>query len=213
MYKTLVGVMLLLNSICHAGNVEVRVLDKNNKPIANVAVHLNNQSLVSQLRFQDMAIMDQINQQFSPHILVVQKSTQVRFPNSDSIKHHVYSFSPAKVFQLQLYKGLNADPLLFSKTGIVELGCNVHDSMLGYIYVVDTPYFGKTDASGSFSIEVPDADYQVQLWHPQIQDEMDSLLKTLAVKGTSNVSFTLKPALLPSNTEYDQNSEEFSDYE
>jgi len=157
--------------------------------------------------------MDQINQQFSPHILVVQKSTQVRFPNSDSIKHHVYSFSPAKVFQLQLYKGLNADPLLFSKTGIVELGCNVHDSMLGYIYVVDTPYFGKTDASGSFSIEVPDAEYQVQLWHPQIQDEMDSLLKTLAVKGSSNVSFTLKQALLPSNAEYDQDSEEFSDYE
>jgi plastocyanin len=213
MKKPLVGAMLLLSSICQAGNVEVWVFDNNNKPVVNVAVHLNNQNIVSLPVVQDMPIMDQIKKQFSPHILVVQKNTQIRFPNSDLIKHHVYSFSPAKVFQLKLYKGLNADPLLFSKTGVVELGCNVHDSMLGYIYVVDTPYFGKTDANGRFSIEVPDADYQVRLWHPQIQDGMDSLLKTLAVNGRSNISFTLQQTLLPSSVLYEQDTEEFGDYE
>jgi hypothetical protein len=96
----------------------------------------------------------------------------VDFPNSDSIKHHVYSFSKAKTFELQLYKELNAEPLLFSTQGSVELGCNIHDWMLGYIFVVDTPYVGKTDMQGNLTLELPDGEYQLDVWHPRIQEEV-----------------------------------------
>ena len=99
-----------------------------------------------------LGTMDQIDRQFAPHFLTVQKGTKVRFPNSDSIKHHVYSFSPAKRFELLLKRGMEEDPLLFDKNGIVELGCNVHDWMLGYIYIVDTPYFSHTNKQGQVSI-------------------------------------------------------------
>ncbi len=77
--------------------------------------------------------MDQQGHQFVPHLLVVQAGTEVTFPNSDNVSHHVYSFSPTKPFELPLYKGDVYPPVTFEKAGIVVVGCNIHDSMLGYI--------------------------------------------------------------------------------
>ena len=71
--------------------------------------------------------------------------TRVEFPNNDSVSHQVYSFSPAKRFQLPLYKGEIHPPVTFDQPGLVVLGCNIHDSMVGYIYVTDAPYFGTTE--------------------------------------------------------------------
>jgi hypothetical protein len=157
--------------------------------------------------------MDQVNTQFFPHILAVQKGTQVRFPNSDSIKHHVYSFSPAKVFELQLYKGLQADPLLFSKNGAVELGCNVHDWMLGYIFVVDTPYFTKTNANGEALISVSKGDYVLQVWHPRIQDDYEILASQIVVDQDMDKIINLPSKLLPNLNQFEAEVDEFSEYE
>ena len=157
--------------------------------------------------------MDQVNSQFSPHILVVQKDTQVRFPNSDSVKHHVYSFSQAKTFELQLYKELHADPLLFSKHGSIELGCNIHDWMLGYIFVVDTPYFGKTNINGNITFELPDGEYQLDVWHPRMQDKLRSLTSQLSVPGDSSLKVILRSPLLPDVNQYETVLNEFSDYD
>jgi hypothetical protein len=157
--------------------------------------------------------MDQVNTQFLPHILVIQKDTQVHFPNSDSIKHHVYSFSQAKTFELQLYKELNANPLLFSTLGSVELGCNIHDWMLGYIYVVDTPYFGKTDIKGNLIFDLPSGEYQLDVWHPRIQDKFSSLSRQLILPGESEIRIILGSPLLPDVNQYEEISGEFSDYE
>lgn len=127
-------------------------------PVGNVAGPLN-------------ADMDQRDQRFAPHVLAVRVGTQVRFPNSDNIRHQVYSFSAAKRFELRLYEGTPTDPLLFDKPGVVVLGCNIHDWMLGYIYVTEDPRFGVSDAQGRVRLEqLPAGDYHVTLWHPQLAD-------------------------------------------
>jgi len=83
----------------------------------------------------------------------------------------VYSFSPAKRFELRLYEGTPSDPVLFDKPGVVVLGCNIHDGMLGYVYVTDDPRFGVTDHQGKLTLDnLPVGEYRVTLWHPQIMD-------------------------------------------
>ena len=112
--------------------------------------------------------MDQANNAFVPHVLVIQTGTQVLFPNSDSVSHHVYSFSEAKSFELGLYKGNAYPPVSFDRPGIVVLGCNIHDGMLGYIVVVDTPYFALTDERGTARLpSVAAGDYVVDVWTPR----------------------------------------------
>lgn len=113
------------------------------------------------------AFMDQRNKQFQPHVLAVRTGTSVSFPNSDDIRHQVYSFSPAKRFDLRLYQGTPSEPVLFDKPGLVVLGCNIHDWMLGYIYVTDDPWFAVSDEHGRTTIaDLPAGRYAVTLWHP-----------------------------------------------
>jgi hypothetical protein len=83
----------------------------------------------------------------------------------------VYSFSPARKFELPLYKGTEAPPVKFDKPGVVVLGCNIHDWMLGYVVVLDTPHFAMTDASGRARVEnLPPGTYAVRVWHPRLAD-------------------------------------------
>jgi plastocyanin len=210
-------VALLLTSSVVAGELSVTLRQVDGQAMPNTVVYLTAKdpaSLSATTTISDnSAIMDQIDLQFSPHILVVQTNTRVRFPNSDSIKHHVYSFSPAKTFELQLYKGLQANPLLFDKSGIVELGCNVHDWMLGYIHVVDTPYFGKTDAAGQLQLSVPDGEYQITFWHPRISQEEKQLSQSLSLPAQQHFSLNLANPLLPDLSQYEQHQGDFSEYE
>ena len=112
------------------------------------------------------AAVEQKDKQFAPMVTVVQTNTLVRFPNRDEIRHHVYSFSAPKPFEIKLYAGTSAAPILFDKPGEVVLGCNIHDNMLGYIYVVDTPWFAKTRSDGSARLnDLPAGDYELQAWH------------------------------------------------
>ena len=118
-----------------------------------------------------MAVMDQQNKEFVPYVLPVEVGTAVNFPNNDKIKHHVYSFSPAKKFELPLYT-TPPEPMLFDRPGVVALGCNIHDWMVAYIVVVPTPYFTKSSAKGNWQIaNVPAGDYDVQVWHPLLRSE------------------------------------------
>lgn len=127
--------------------------------------------------------IDQIDKQFVPGVMAVRVNTLVRFPNSDDIRHHVYSFSPAKKFELRLYHGMTAEPVLFDKPGTVVLGCNIHDSMVGYIFVVDTPYFAVADAQGMAHIsQVPAGKYQLEIYHPR----MNSNYPVSSVQLTEN---------------------------
>ncbi|HEX7045974.1 MAG TPA: methylamine utilization protein [Gammaproteobacteria bacterium] len=119
--------------------------------------------------FEPTAVMDQKNHQFAPFVLPVATGTAVSFPNSDNIRHHVYSFSPAKRFELRLYSGTPSEPVIFDNNGIVTLGCNIHDWMLGFIYVTDAPRFGVTGTDGRVHFsDVLDAPVEITVWHPRM---------------------------------------------
>jgi plastocyanin len=132
------------------------------------------------------AVMDQRDLTFQPRVLVVEVGTSVEFPNNDSVSHQVYSFSAAKRFQLPLYKGERHSPVIFDQPGLVVLGCNIHDSMVGYIYVTDAPFFGTTDTSGGLRLEgLPAGDYKLSIWSPYIADVPASLTRTVHVDGSA----------------------------
>ena len=161
-----------------AATLEISVVDEQGRPIAGVSVyatpadgavqHEGARAAAAHAETRRKATMEQQDLQFVPHMLVVQAGTEVAFPNGDEVSHHVYSFSETKPFELPLYKGDQAPPQLFDRAGIVVLGCNIHDGMLGYIVVVDTPHFAKTDEQGVALIEnVPAGDYVLAAWTPR----------------------------------------------
>jgi plastocyanin len=114
----------------------------------------------------DTAVIDQINKRFVPRVSVVRTGTTITFPNSDRIRHQVYSFSPAKTFTLKLYAGSPKTPVTFDHPGLVVLGCNIHDNMVAFVGVVDSPYFAKTADSGVASLSLPAGRYRLHVWHP-----------------------------------------------
>lgn len=102
-------------------------------------------------------------------MLAVQSGTSVKFPNQDDVRHHVYSFSHPNAFELKLYHGESVANHTFEHEGVVVLGCNIHDGMLGYLRVVNTPLFGTSIVNGSISLDnVPSGEYELQVWHPDI---------------------------------------------
>jgi plastocyanin len=121
-------------------------------------------------------VVDQVNRTFVPRVSVVQSGTAVSFPNSDNIRHSVYSFSPAKIFALKLYAGKLTDPVIFDKPGLVVLGCNIHDIMVAWLMIVDTPYFAHTDRGGLAVLpRLPPGDYTLHTWHePMTEDQQTS---------------------------------------
>ena len=140
------------------------------------------------------AVMDQIDKQFVPHILPIAVGTAVRFPNHDQIHHHVYSFSRVKSFDLPLSKGEEASPVVFDAPGVVKVGCNIHDWMMGVILVVPTPSFAETDDGGSFVIhEVPHGELTVAAWHEASETGMDQATQRVTVADTPppELSFVL----------------------
>jgi plastocyanin len=154
---------VLVTGSAFAGTLTVRVTAQG-IPLENAVVSLH-QAKAPPATHPAPHEMDQRGLNFQPHVLAVQVGSEVRFPNSDNTRHQVYSFSPAKTFILPLYSGTKAKPILLDKPGVVELGCNIHDWMLGYIVVLDTPYFGITDADGQVTLQAPAGNYRLDIWH------------------------------------------------
>jgi len=138
------------------------------------------------------AVMDQVNRMFAPEVIVIPVGSTVSFPNSDSVSHQIYSFSPAKKFQLQLYRGKPYPPVLFDRTGVVVLGCNIHDWMIGYIDVTDAPFYGTTNAQGTWSGELPSGRYEITVWHPRMREPASGLVRDLSVDATDRATLTLQ---------------------
>lgn len=110
------------------------------------------------------AVMDQINKRFRPEQLVIQTDRRVDFPNSDNIRHHVYSFSKAKVFELKLYADKPESPISFPEHGVVVLGCNIHDTMIAYIFVSRSAMTAVTGETGHASLDASVSD-KFNIWH------------------------------------------------
>lgn len=164
------AIVLLSALACsaNAASIAIEVRDASGAPVADAAVYALPAQAATDSKGARTAAVEQIDREFVPHVSVIQVGTSVTFPNRDSILHHVYSFSPAKSFEIKLYTGKSPGQIVFDKPGLVTLGCNIHDWMIGYILVVDTPHFARTGPSGNALLrDLPVGNYELNAWHPQ----------------------------------------------
>lgn len=175
-----------------AGSLVGALTDKNGQPVSHAALYAIPIGVaLPEKKADETAVVTQENYAFSPYLTVVRTGTLVRFPNKDKHEHHLKSFSPAKTFELRVNsKKEEPAPILFDKAGDVALVCHFHDWMRGFIYVVDTPYFGKTDASGNATINnLPAGKYEVKAWAPNMFGEPLTQTIQVAGDGASNIKF------------------------
>ena len=125
--------------------------------------------------------------QFSPYVTAIHTGSQVKFPNYDKMEHHVKSFSAAKEFEIKTYeRGVVPPPVIFDKPGIVIVYCLLHNWMRAYVLVLDTPYFVKTDQSGTAMLDkLPEGNYEVKAWHPNMGSIKPPLSQTVKVSDQS----------------------------
>jgi len=177
-----------------AAEIHGRVVDQQGNPVRDSVVFVDQLPPgVTPPADHRTAVIDQINKTFVPHVLPVMVGTEVSFPNHDQIHHHVYSVSRTKTFEIPLYKGEAAAPVLFDQPGAVTLGCNIHDWMSGVILVVPTPYFAVTDEAGSFTLrDLPAGTYGVVAWSESSKRALDETRQSVAAGDDGQaVTFTL----------------------
>ena len=184
-----IGLVLMQSSMAYSTTLTVQVTDELNVPIENVAIYAESASgeiLPKSIQSVDIA---QKKRQFVPLVTVIQVGTEINFPNYDSVKHHVYSFSATQNFDLPLYSGKPSKPQLFDKLGTVVLGCNIHDQMIAYVQVVNTPYFGKTDANGKVKLTgINPGKYTLKAWHFKLPATAQVVAQPMSISGVENTA-------------------------
>lgn len=169
LWRALAAALCLLGTLGPAGaaTVDATVRNPSGTPVEDAAVVLEPVVAVASKARRTVTI-EQRDREFVPYLTIVETGTLVEFPNRDPFKHHIYSFSPAKLFEIKLYAGKPVLPVLFDKPGEVALGCNIHDWMEAHVLVVNTPHFGKTGADGRTRLrDVPAGSYRLRVWHPR----------------------------------------------
>ncbi|HUQ29408.1 MAG TPA: methylamine utilization protein [Usitatibacter sp.] len=176
----------------YAASLQVQVIDLAGKPLADAVVYALAGAAQDARPSRTPVAVEQYDREFLPYVTVVQTGTSITFPNRDPILHHVYSFSPAKAFEIKLYTGKSPTEVLFDKPGVVTLGCNIHDWMIGYVLVVSTPHFAKTDAGGMARLrEIPAGAYDLHAWHPQQRASVAMQRVTLDAAASPAVAFAI----------------------
>lgn len=178
----------------HASSVAVRVTGADGAGVADAVVFVEAASAHAST---ETFVMDQIDKEFVPHVLVVPVGARVHFPNKDDIHHHIYSFSTAKPFELPLYKGEPADPVVFDRPGVVKLGCNIHDWMSGIILVLPNPLFATTHSDGTATLEVPKSEGEggevaLSVFHERLRGPVDATRKKVKLAPGSSASWKLE---------------------
>ena len=190
------GMLLSSLAVLFAGHVvaavlEAQVRDPAGKPVADAVVYAMPASGPAEARGRKTVAVEQADREFVPYVSVIQTGTTVTFPNRDPILHHVYSFSPAKTFEIKLYTGKSPSEIRFDKPGLITLGCNIHDWMIAYILVVGTPHFAKTDGAGNASLrDIPAGPYELRVWHPQQAAAAPS--QAIALDSSARAQFVLE---------------------
>ncbi|RTL31193.1 MAG: methylamine utilization protein [Burkholderiales bacterium] len=182
----------LMHSTCWALVQQIKVLSDTGQPVAGAAVSVFVKGVKPTASPGTTADMAQRDKNFAPKLRIVQTGTSVNFPNFDTVRHHVYSFSSIKTFEIRLYAGTPAAPIVFDKPGTATLGCNIHDRMLGYIHVVDTPYFGVSDANGQVTVDIPAGEHQLRVWLPTMGEANPGLEQPFKT-ATEAVVIRVKP--------------------
>jgi plastocyanin len=172
-----------------SGALEATVSDEAGSPVDDAVVYL---AANAAGRTPPGATMDQVGRTFVPAVLPVEVGTAVQFPNRDTIKHHVYSLSPAKKFEIKLYSG-TPPPVVFDKPGEVVIGCGIHDWMVAHIFVAPSPYFARTSGGRALLRDVPAGSHELRVWHPRMRaaTETTGQKVMLAPGQPGRVTFTL----------------------
>ena len=197
---------LLLASTVPAGAVPlvVRVVDAGGRPVPDAVVTVRPAGSYTRPSSAGNYSVAQKDLQFHPFVLVVPLGAKVSFPNLDPTRHHVYSFSPAKQFELKLFAKDQSRSVVFDKSGVVALGCNIHDGMTAFIVVADSPYTAKTSANGIARFaDAPTAPGRVTVWHPYLRARANVVEQQIA-GANRNVSFSvaLRPAPMAMSSGY-----------
>jgi len=171
----------------HAATVEVAVQGSDGKPLADAAVFLESREARALLKPAAGLEIEQAAKQFTHRVSIVPLGSEVAFPNRDKVRHHVYSFSPVKTFELKLYSGTPANPVLFDKSGIAVIGCNIHDNMVAWVVVVETPYYALSGATGKVRLDnVPAGTYRLRTWHATLATGAPALDQELVVPAAGS---------------------------
>ena len=165
-----------------AANVDVLLSDAAGTPLADAVVMLEPAGTRLPLKPLQGAQIVQHDLQFDPPVTMVTTGTAVMFPNQDTVKHHVYSYSPAKTFQIKLYAGVPHAFIVFDKFGVAVLGCNIYDGMIAWVVVSDTPLWARSAAGGHAKVaDVPPGSYQMHVWHASLAETTPPQLLPLTV--------------------------------
>jgi plastocyanin len=179
-----------------AADLTVTVVDVDGKPASQLAVIARRTNASGVASQPPPERVTQRLQSFSPEVLPIAVGTTVEFPNLDRMRHHVFSFSPAKPFEIRLYSGEEVPKVTFDKPGPVAIGCNIHDWMQAYIYVADTPHFTVADDAGRATLrDLPPGENRVAAWHPSLATEIDG--GTVTVGAQTALSLTLDARIVP----------------
>ena len=182
-----------------AAELTLEITDGNHQPVADAVIVLTPEKLdrTAVGPLPQRQVVDQRKEAFIPHVLIAPKGGQVVFTNSDTTRHHVYSFSPAKAFELVVVPGGSSGPLIFDRLGVVAVGCNIHDRMVAYIYVTDQPFAMLTDKAGRVSFPgLPEGAYQARLWHSRLRPGRPEPTETVTLstgRATVAISLDLMP--------------------
>lgn len=181
-------------TVAHAATVTATIVDKANAPMADVVIYATPIGTTGSpaLTNPDPVTISQEGMQFSPYVTPIRVGTAIRFPNYDRLEHHVKSFSPAKQFEIKIYESGTPPPVVFDKPGVVVIYCLLHEWMRAYVYVTDTPYFAKSDLTGTASINgLKEGMYEIRAWHPDMGSIKPPLMQTIKVgdKGVTPATF------------------------
>jgi plastocyanin len=191
---------LLAGHAAGAATVEVQASGSDGRPLAETVVFLENAAAKAAAKPVQGVEVEQAERRFTRRVTVVTAGSELRFPNRDKVRHHVYSFSPTKTFELKLYSGTPSNPVLFDKPGVAVLGCNIHDTMVAWVVVVETPYYAQADARGTVRLDnVPPGTYRLRAWHPGLPPgtaALDELLLVGANPTSASVKLPLTAATL-----------------
>src|SRR5947209_7073461 len=154
-----------------AAPLSVRIVDASGRPVRDAVVTLvPSGSAAHAPRAARLFVITQQKLAFHPFLTIVPVGADVSFPNLDPTKHHVYSFSAAKKFELKLFAKDQSRTVHFDKPGVVALGCNIHDQMSAFIVVTDSAWTARSDARGMVVFaDAPNAPGRLTVWHPYLR--------------------------------------------
>ncbi len=180
-----------LAGAAQAADLTVVIRDSSGRPVQDAVVmaDASGRAAPPAARF----VINQQNMQFVPYVLVIPVGSTVEFGNLDPYRHHVYSFSPAKKFELKLFGQGETRPVRFDRAGLVSIGCNIHDAMQAFIQVVDTPFARKSDETGRVTLRgVPAQVRQVRVYHPLLRAPGNQMVVAVDASRNGTVPVTVR---------------------